>query len=103
MEANAPGDPAQAAAQPKRGKLKCLCTVGEQCCFYHLTQREPDLALSVHISKFLAQYPNPLASITASDWMRRESIDKLKKLYALNVGKRVRDSTPAPAQSNVTS
>ena len=45
-----------------------------------------------HIYNFIAQFPNPLASLTASDWMQRESIVKLKKLYALNVGKRVRNT-----------
>ena len=91
MEANTPVDAAQAAAQPKRGKLKRpLCTVDEKWWFYQLTQ-EPDLALSAYISMFSAPYPNQLSLPTASDWMQRKSIDKLQKLYALNVGKRVRD------------
>ena len=52
---------------------------------------EPDLVLSDCISKVNAQYPNPLASSTASDWMERERTDKLNKLYAVIVGKRVTD------------
>ena len=46
--------------------------------FYQLTQQEPDIALSAYISKLNAQYPNPLAWLTASDWMQRESIDKVR-------------------------
>ena len=56
-----------------------------------MTRREPDLALSAYISTVYAQYQNPLASSTALDCMQCESIDKLKKLYALNVGKCVWD------------
>ena len=87
-----PDDAAQAAAQPDSRKLKrYLCTVGEKWWFNQLTQREPDLALSAYISKFNAQYPILCASLTTLDWIQRDSIDKLKKLYALNVGKSVRD------------
>ena len=46
MEANAPGDAAHAAAQPKRGKLnRHLCTVDGKRFFFQLTQQEPDLTL----------------------------------------------------------
>ena len=55
MEANAPGDAAQAAAQSKRGKLKRhLCTVDESQWFYKLSQLEPDLALSAYVSNSVA-------------------------------------------------
>ena len=54
------------------------------------------LALSANISKFNAQSPNAITSSTASHWMQHESIDKLKKLCALNVGKRVRDKWLLP-------
>ena len=93
MQANAPGDAAAcAAAQPKMGEVKRkLCTVDEKWCFYQLIQREPDLALSAYMSKFNAQHPNPLASWNASDWIQRERIDKLNKLCAVNIVKRVRD------------
>ena len=43
------------------------------------------------ISKFNAQFPNPLTSLTASAWMQHQSILKTKQMFALNVGKRVRD------------
>ena len=92
MEANAPGDATQAVAQPKSGEFKRhRCTVDEKWWLYQLTRRESDLSLSAYICKSNAQYPNPLSSSTASDWMQRGSIDQFKKLYALNVGKRVRD------------
>ena len=47
---------------------------------------------------FNAQYPNPLTSSTAIDWMQPESIDKVKKLYALNVDKLVRDEDLHPSE-----
>ena len=43
------------------------------------------------MSKFNAEFSNRLDSSAASDWMQRESIDKKKRLYALNVGMCVRD------------
>ena len=43
------------------------------------------------ISRFNTHFLNPLASSTASGWMQRERSVKLKKLYALNVGKRLKD------------
>jgi hypothetical protein len=92
METNAPGEVALAEAQPKKGKLKRhIRTTDEKWWFYQLTQQEPNLAPTVYISKFNAQFPNPLASSTAYDWMQSESIVKLKKLYALNAGKRAKD------------
>ena len=48
-------------------------------------KQEPDLAASAYISKFNTQFPNPLVSLAASDWIQRESIVKLKKLYALTL------------------
>ena len=120
MRANAPGDAVQAAQQFARGGIKrhlhnplsrclqwfCLhspvtvaplrCnihlhTVDNKCELHQFRQQESDLAPSAFISKFNAQFRNPLASWTASDCMQREIIVKLKKLYALHVGKRVRD------------
>ena len=97
VEGNAPGDASRAAAQPRRGKFKQHLRFDEKCCwvvdekwFYQLTQHEPDLALSANISKFNTQYPHPLTSSTALDWMQIKSIDEIK-LFALNVGNRVRD------------
>ena len=43
------------------------------------------------ISNFNTHFLNPLASSAASGWMQCESSVKLEKLYALNVGKRLRD------------
>ena len=46
MEANAPGDAVQAAAQPGRGKCKRhLPPVDQKWWFYQLTQHEPDLPI----------------------------------------------------------
>ena len=65
MEANAPGDAAQAAAQSKKGKFnRDLCTVDEKWWFCQLTHREPDLGFSADIRKFNTQYQNLLASST---------------------------------------
>ena len=73
------------ASLRKCGKFNSdLRAVDEAWWFYQVSQWEPDLALSAYISKVNAQYPNPLASSAASDWMQCESIEKLKKLYALN-------------------
>ena len=45
MEADAPGDAAQVAAQPNRGELKQhVCTVDEKWRIYHMTRKKPDLA-----------------------------------------------------------
>ena len=64
MEANAPGDAAQAAAKPQNGKIKRhLRTVDEKWWFNHWTQQEPDRALSAYISKFNAHRSNPLVSL----------------------------------------
>ena len=63
MEANATGDASQAAAQPKRVTLKRrLRTVDKKRWFHQLTQQVPDLTPLAYISKFNAQFPNPLAS-----------------------------------------
>ena len=71
------------AAQTHTRKLKRrLCTVDAEWWFNQSNQQEPDLARQAFISSFKAQYPNPLALSTASDWMQREWIVKPKKLYA---------------------
>ena len=59
MEANAPGDAAQTAAQPKKGKLqRYIRKFNEKCCYNRLNQQEPDRAPTVYISKFNSQVPN---------------------------------------------
>ena len=85
MEANAPGDAAQAAAQLKKGKLKRFFALLIRNGGFIRWLKAPDLAASTYISKFNVQFSNLLASSTASDWMQRESTAKLKKLYALNL------------------
>ena len=66
MEVNAPSDAVQAAAQPRRRKLKRnLQTVDEKWQFHELTQQEPNRTLLLKVSKIKAQFSNPLTSSAA--------------------------------------
>ena len=92
MERTAPGDTAQAAAEPQRRKLKGRhCIFDDLYYFNQFNQKETNLAPTVYITNFNAHFPNPLALSTACDWIKRESIVKSKQSYALNVGKCVMD------------